>query len=425
MINRWALTLVFFFKNLLASGRGLLLLFPFLWGCATYQSHVRPARELLREGKATEAAELLRPKASTENGDQLAYLLDYATILQIAGRYKESTQAFLQAHELAELQDYHSVSRITGSLLLNEEAKQYKGDTFEKVFINAQLAMNFLAVNDLDAALVEARRINEKYLKLRSEESKQFELNSFAKYLSALIWEAHGSFDDAAIAYEEAYKIDPLISGIETDLVRANKMARRESAYSKWKKTFPSVQDDPNWQNRTTGELIVLVQQGWGPVKDFAPHDYTWPVLRQSDSRTKTVRLKVEGLPQEVESRSVYDVEKAAIQTLEEDRLSLLGRRLLGVAVKDAVAQELNRKENGLGTLAWIFMNIADRADLRQWSMLPESIQIVRLSLPPGSYQIHIHGYDGFGIPSSEQLELQDVQIFARKKTFRILRTVR
>ena len=140
--------------------------------------------------------------------------LETTKIHSVAGKLKESNQVFMQADRLAELIDYQSVSRIAGSLAFNEEMVQYKGDTFEKIFINAYLAMNFLQMGQLDDALVEARRINEKYLKYRADEKQAFELNSFSKYLSAVIWEASRSYDDAYIAYAEAYKIDPTISTI-------------------------------------------------------------------------------------------------------------------------------------------------------------------------------------------------------------------
>lgn len=146
-------------------------------GCASYQTKVHEARNALTRHEFVKAADELKSLAEQENDDQLVYLLDYAVALQLAGKLKESNAAFLKADRLTELVDYQSVSRIAGSLALNEEMVQYKGDTFEKMFINAYLAMNFLQMGQLDEALVEARRINEKYLKFRSDEKKKFELN--------------------------------------------------------------------------------------------------------------------------------------------------------------------------------------------------------------------------------------------------------
>ncbi|HRO66029.1 MAG TPA: hypothetical protein PL182_00540, partial [Pseudobdellovibrionaceae bacterium] len=238
-----------------------------LLGCATYQTKVGAARSALADGNYEKALEDLKPLAMTPNDDQLVYLLDYGVALQVAGQVDESNKILMRADRLAEEVDYQSVSRIAGSLALNQEMIQYKGDTFEKIFINAYLAMNFLSQGKQDEALVEARRINEKYLKYRADEKKDFELNSFSKYLSGLAWEADRRYDDAYIAYAETYKIDPTGETLPEDLIRSAKLARRNEAYQQWKKQFPDVQENPDWYDSKKGELVVLFQQGWGPRK--------------------------------------------------------------------------------------------------------------------------------------------------------------
>lgn len=391
-------------------------------GCATYQSKVGFARDLMEQGQADQAAGKLKELADRKDGDQLVYLLDYATALQAAGRYKESSTAFLRADRLAETLDYHSVSRVAGSLLTSEEMKQYKGDTFERIFINAQLALNELELGRLDEALVEARRINEKFLKLRAEEKKNFELNPFAKYLSATAWEADRKFDDAYIDYAEAYKIDPSMGGLREDLIRTAKLARRDDAYKKWKKEFPDVVEKPEWYDKSMGELVVVVQHGWGPRKVFSSADIRWPELRTVDSRTTRARAAIGG--QVVADRQVYDVEGAARRTLEDDRLALFARRVGGMVAKDLAAQELRKKNELLGMVAFIAMHASDRADLRQWSTLPRTVSFIRVRLKPGSYPLKLEGLDDGGQPTGEAGE-RTVEIKAGRKKFVLWRTFR
>ncbi|HPI40404.1 MAG TPA: hypothetical protein PLJ21_06345 [Pseudobdellovibrionaceae bacterium] len=163
----------------------LFVLFIFNAGCATYQHKVQQARSLIEDHQFPQSVALLEPLAKTPSDDQLIYLLDYAVATQLAGDLKESTQSFLKADKLVESVDYHSVSRIGSSLALSEEMVQYKGDSFEKMFINAYLAMNFLSENNYDAAMVEARRINEKYQKNRLDEKKSFEQNFFSIFIGS------------------------------------------------------------------------------------------------------------------------------------------------------------------------------------------------------------------------------------------------
>jgi len=394
-----------------------------LSGCASYQSKVHSAREALTRHEFPKAVEELKPLAEKESDDQLVYLLDYGVALQLAGRLKESNDVFLKADRLAELVDYQSISRIAGSLALSEEMVQYKGDTFEKIFINAYLAMNYLEMGNLDDALVEARRINEKYLKYRADEKKSFELNSFSKYLSALVWEASRSYDDAYIAYNEAYKIDPTIATIGEDLIRSAKLARRTDMYQSWKKKFPEVKEDPSWYDKNLGELVVIYQQGWGPRKMPSQNEYRFPMLVPVSSETQRARLAVNN---KVEvSREVYDVQRAAIETLQEDQGILIAKRVAGLATKAVLSDQVRQKNELLGSLAWIALNVADRADVRQWSTLPQTIQTIRLRLPPGRYKFTLDGLNAGGALTGESLDNQEVEIKAGQKKFIVWRSLK
>jgi hypothetical protein len=405
---------------------GLFFVFSGL-GCATYQGKVGEARHALSRGDYDKALADLKPLAETDNVDQLVYLMDYATALQIAGKYEESNKVFLQADRLTDLVDYHSVTKIASSLALNEEMSQYKGDTFEKIFINAYLAMNFLELGKLDDALVEARRINEKYLKFRSDEKQKFELNSFSKYLSALIWEANRNYDDAYIAYEEAYKIDSGIATIQEDLIRSAKNARRMDSYNEWKKKFPGVKEDPKSYDKANGEIVILYQQGWGPRKQTANNQYRFPELVPVSSFPTRAVLNIEGAGtasgQGYLSKEIYNVDQAAIATLKEDYGILIAKRVAGIATKAVLADQLRQKDEGLGQLAWIALNAMDRADLRQWSTLPKTIQIIRVPLKAGKYKIKLQGADALGAGAGKSLE-RDIEIKAGSKKFVVWRTL-
>lgn len=396
-------------------------------GCATYQGKVEKARQHIVAHEFTAAESHLKPLADEESGDQLIYLLDYATTLQMSGQLKESNNYFFKAEKLAEQLDYHSISRITGSLLVNEEMKQYKGDTFEKIFINAYLAMNYLEMGNLDDALVEARRINDKYKLYRAEEKKAFELNSFAKYLSAMIWEADKKFDDAFIAYKEAYELDPKIATIKEDILRAAKKSQRMDEYKRYKKEFMLNSESADWYDKEKATLIVIFQQGWGPRKKFNPRDVKFPILTPVITDTKKLKVKLakdNKSFEEEKTQFVYDVESASIKTFQDDQASLLARRVGAFVAKEVTARELSRRDDTLGFLAWIFMHASERADLRQWSTLPETIQVARVYLSPGEYQLSLQGLSGFGYETADRLQDKKIQLEKGKTYFVNFRSV-
>jgi hypothetical protein len=394
-----------------------------LSACATYQGKVDSARDNIKHHDYSHALEKLRPLAEKEDGDQLVYLLDYGTTLGLSGNYKDSNNILSKADRLADLVDYHSVSRIAGSLAISEEMVQYKGDTFEKIFINGYLAMNYLELNQLDDALVEARRLNEKYLKYRSDQKKKFELNPFGKYLSAMVWEANHEYDDAYIAYNEAYELESSIGPIREDLIRSAKLSRRTDTYKELKSKFPDVKEQDAWYDKKNGEIILIYQQGWGPRKVPSPGARTMPTLVPVASNTQEAQLNIDGIGS-FKSREIYDVQRAAIETLKDDYGILLAKRIAAAATKEVAADQVRQKNELLGALTRIALYASDRADLRQWSTLPQTIQVVRVFVPAGKYKYSIQGLNRGGGPTGEKLENQEVEVKAGQKKFLIWRSL-
>jgi len=393
----------------------------FLAGCATYQSQLSGTKSLIQKNRPTEAAQAIEKKAEAEGDDQVVYLFEYATALQLAKDYKSSNAAFLKAEELTAIKDYHSLSRITGSLLLSEGMVQYKGEDYEKVLINAMLAVNFLMLGDLEAALVETRKLNEKLYKYKFEAKRDYQQNPFAFYLAALIWESNKDWDDAYIDFKKAYDLNPNVAYLKEDLIRAAKAARREDEVKKWQKAFSEVKPGPT---KGMGEIVLVYQQGWAPVKRPHPDWPRVPKLYPVSSSTQSARLLIEGVGDET-SQVISSVSDVAIKTLDEAYKGLIAKRVAGVAAKAVVSDQIRQKNQLLGDLAWIGMNLADRADLRQWLTLPESFQIAKRRLPPGKYKVTIVGVDKAGAETGERSEEMEVVVKANAKTFLSWRSVK
>lgn len=400
----------------------------FLAGCATHQTYVSEPIRLLQTGQIEAALQKLEPLANQDSKDQLVFLMEYGTVLHIAGRYKESIQAFIKADKLADELDYHSVSKIAVATLGSEEMLQYKGESYEKLLINAYLSMNFLALGDYDASMVEVRRINDKIKKFRSDGREDYELNPFSSYLSALIWEGDQKYDDAYIAFEKTYELDASNPLLAQDLIRSAKLAKRMEAYNQWKKKFPEVVEDPSWYDKKMGQAILIYQQGWGPRKTFSYEDHRFPRLIPQMSTTQKARLMVAGKENKTaDSQIVYNVEQVAIRTLQADYSYMMLRKLGAFAAKEVVADQIRQKDELLGAIARIAMHLSDRADLRQWASLPETIQMARIYLPAGEYTVSVQGLlaEAGTVPSPDSLEEKKIKIKPGRKTFVTWRSLR
>ena len=396
--------------------------------CATYQNKVGPSKSALRQGNSALAVEKLKPLADKESDDQLVYLLDYGVANQIKGDYEESNKAFLQAHDLAEIVDYHSVTRITGSLLLNEGLVQYKGEIYENILINFYLALNFLMMGNLESALVETRRINEKLEKLYKEQKKEFYRIPMAEYLKGLIWEADGKWDDAYISYNRAFNMDPELPDLKESLLKAAWKSRRMKEFKALGEEFEDVDSRvKRWKDRDWGELVVIYHQGWGPEKVMQRGTHRFAKLRRVYSSTQNARVTVSGADEkvvkDVETQPAWNVTRTAIQTYQDQIGALVAKRVAGIAAKAVVADQIRQNNEALGDLAWIVMNVADQADLRGWSTLPNSFQIARIPLKKGIYKVDLEGLGSSGGTTSEGKTFE-VEIKPRKKAFLSWRSV-
>ncbi|OGQ36588.1 MAG: hypothetical protein A3F16_05860 [Deltaproteobacteria bacterium RIFCSPHIGHO2_12_FULL_43_9] len=393
-----------------------------LAGCATYQTKVRGAVHDMRRGNMEPAVASLKPLAEKEGNDQLAYLFDYATVLQLAGRYDESTKAFLKADKLAEFKDYHSVTRIAGSLIVNEEMIQYKGENYEKVLINAYLALNYLLQNNLEDALVETRRLNEKMNFMTKDLGEGFRQNPFARYLSAMIWEEDKKWDDAYIDYVKAYEQDASVSSLKSDLIRTAWLSGNQDALERWQKEYPEIKIDPNWKNKKYGELVLVYQQGLAPQKLPNPDAQILPKLFTRPTLGVSANLIVDGTAS-VKTEKIMDVDYIAKRTLNDVYAQIIAKRAAAIATKVVIAEQIRKENKLLGDVALLTMLMTERADLRQWSTLPESFQIARIPLKSGRHRIRIEALDRVGEITGEKWESVNIVIKPGRKTFITWRT--
>ncbi len=224
------------------------------------------------------ASKELSYKAAEEGKNQVLHMLDYGLALHQEGSLKKSNDIFIAVDRLAEVKDYVSLSRQAGSLIFSESIISYKSERFENVLINAYLALNFTLLGDFENALVECRRIDQKLYKMKLE-NEDPQKNFYARYLSAMIWEAQKNWDSAYIDYHNAYKIKPT-NYLKKDLIRGAWLSKRFEDLKKWRKEFPKYNlKHIKKEVRHTGELVFIYQQGWIPRKEPRPEFHQFPAL--------------------------------------------------------------------------------------------------------------------------------------------------
>lgn len=387
-----------------------------LTACASYPHRMSKSLNSLERGNYQEALDAIKKDATTPGNDQIAFLLDYALMLQIAGKYEESNEMFHLADQLTEVKDYHSLSKIGASILLNEGQVQYKGEDFEKVLINVFSALNYSVLSDNESALVEVRRINEKLDKYRLDAKRNYKKNAFAYYLSAIVWESDKRYDDAYIDYKRAYDLDTNLKFIIKDLLRLSFLSKRWDEYQKWKKLNNNLDYKPS-KLKAEGELVVFYQSGKGPIKRPHPNWPRIPKLFPRFSRAKRLKLNIGEDSRSYFSNPIFNITEEAIANLEDQYAALIAKRVAARVVKRQLADKIGEDNEALGLAALIVMDISDQADLRQWISLPESLHILRLRLKEGKYSLNLSAVDEFNNETGES-KILEVEIKKSKTSF-------
>jgi hypothetical protein len=372
---------------------GTVLLLLQLTACTSYRFLTKSAQRSFNAGDFSAAAKKYNKHISQASNDQLLALLDTAISYHYAGQYQNSIKYFLQADKLVEKLDYLSITRQAASLLATDYVLKYKAEDFEKVLINTYLAMDYLMLGDLENALVEARRVNQKLKKYSKLCKCDYKLNPFASYLSGIIYELNGQYDEAYIDYKKVYKLLPEFPLLGIDLQRTARLAGIEEPNLNWRDTFGK---STNYlPGKDYGELIVLFECGLSPEKHEQSRAIAVPAYHKRPTRIKYAEVYVDGKYYD-RTYVINDIEATAIKHLKEKMLRILAKQGMVTAGKVAIANALAKETDVplVGELALLFFYATNKADTRSWLSLPQNIQLTRIPLAPGSHEVTLKLYD-------------------------------
>ena len=376
---------------------------------------------LFQEGRYTEAAERFRigaEKHGEDHPDGLLWLLDWGLALHAAGQYEMSTRVLLRADKIADIKDYTSLAAESATLLTSDNIKQYQGEDFEKVLINTYLAMNYALIGQADEALVEARRVNRKLHMMVEQGGRKYKQSAFARYLSAVLYESLGEWNDAYIDYKAVLDLEPGFRSIGLDLWRMAYAQGDREEQQKWVSQFELSAEDRARAKKALprsgfSEIIVLYENGISPAKHPNPNFHSLPVFYPRANPVREAEVWVDGVSP-VRTELLDDIEAVAIQNLNEKYGAIIAKKVAGVVVKEVVADQIGRQtgSRALGALARLAFYASDQADVRSWNLLPRDLQIARIVVQPGLHTIKLQPL------GADALVEKTVQLLKGQKVF-------
>ncbi len=433
----------------------LAVLLLYLAACTPHTKLYPKIDGLARQGKFLEAAKLVEEsKDIYDERNEVLYNLDRGLLYHYGKNYKASNEAFEEAERRMDELFITSIASNVGAFLVNDNTLAYRGEDFESVVVNIYRALNYVMLGQIDSALVEARKVNEKlqFINTKYDPDKRnvYKEDGFARLLTGILYELGGTradANDAFIANRNAvgnYRDDftpqygfgaptLLKSGL---LTTAAFMGREELGLAR--KAFPDIELLSLRDLRKKGRLYFIHFAGRSPIKvedaiqQLLPDGYTIRIVfPKYQPRSYTVHgsaILVNG-EAAVRLEPAEPIGPIAIKNLDNRKLRVAVKAIARATTKylaTKVAQKAVEEEKGAaaGLLTMFAGNVAaaatEQADLRAWQTLPDKILVGRVVLEPGKYDLGAQYLSSTGgVVATE--ELGEVEIKAGQARFFIL----
>ncbi len=445
--------------NAQRASRGLALVAAtvLLAGCATYSEQHGDLGQLLASADYDAALAQLE---NFRGKDRLLEELERGLVLHYAGRWAESNEAFQAAELTADDLYTRSLSEGALSLFTNDTAISYRARPFELAMVPYYRALNYVYLGERTGAVVEGRKASQMLARyvdatlggVDADQHGAYEAtktDAFLLHLSGMLYEWDGEANDAFIAYRNAaraYAQNAPRLGLEIPRVLAADLERTGARLGFAGELAQLRQECPEvWAAADTtgdafrpagyGEVVLFVETGFVPARRQVRIDL--PIFESDDrSDADDLAVVVSGryhqsypardpvkiaywlsvaLPElppapPAPGEVVVTADGAAVRGARSANLAALAGitfeaefgKILLKTVARGLAKYLGTREaekagEGWGLLANLFVSATETADTRSWLTLPQSVFLVRMTLPAGQHTLRAMVDDGSG----------------------------
>ncbi len=253
----------------------------FLSSCASFERYRAQFNDMVEQGSYESAARLIeRKKFYRKDRNRVLYYLELGALARLQGDLAKSNEYLNQADYLIE-DRRASVGAQGAAMLSNPRVMPYQTEYFENIAVHYLKSLNYLQLNDISAARVEARRTNLRLQELNDavpDKPLKYNDDALGHIIMGLSYEANGEWNNAFIAYRNAAKLfmdedgrpQPYM-GVEMpeqlkcDLVRFARLNGFGGEASRYERL---LQPRCKEQNAEGGSLVLFWENGQGPIKE-------------------------------------------------------------------------------------------------------------------------------------------------------------
>jgi hypothetical protein len=369
----------------------------------------------------TAIASIEKDKKKLYNSED-AFLLEFdlGILHHYNQNYEESIKHLANAENILEELYTRSVTNEAAAILTNDNVRPYRSYPFEIQWLYQIQILNYLALGEIDDAVVESRRALLAIQNLREKEEDKFNESATLQYLIALSYEWQKAEDDARIAYDDAKK-NFANSGYTPKLVSQIPENEQEIVVVGYAGVSPILGEDKFWGTYAKDGVIFLnykdadgknqtiflsaIGLGGGFSGQTITIQFAIPKMKERASQTNAFSVSVNGNSKLTEpfSNTRYSLKK----DLENGHNTILLRTSSRVILRTIAASKAKDKMASAtgGGMANLLLNIGtdiatnaiEEADLRLGTAIPLTLQIARIPVEPGKHSVKIDVLDSHG----------------------------
>jgi tetratricopeptide (TPR) repeat protein len=352
-----------------------------LGGCNHTSREARNAYMEYQVGNFAAAAAELKPDTKKKNENFVLNNCRYGSSALAAGQLPEAENAFMAAYEVMNGTKTNDGGRTLGAAVVFEGIKVWKGEPFERAMAHYYLGLIFLIKNDYENARAAFQnslfKVREYASKDDLDHYKEVESNFALGYFGlGLCYLRTGKAELADASFKRAQAIDPRLGPVIAELQQPGVNTLLFVDAGKGPRKSPR-----GWYNEesafgpTPGEV--------GPIPQIIATVDGQRATNPNDSYSTVDTL---AMAQERRWQDIDTLRKAK---------AVIGTGMMaggtGLAAYGAHRGDQGMMWAGIGTaLAGAAVAASSQADTRNWEMLPRTVYIVPLALPPGPHTITV-----------------------------------
>lgn len=328
------------------------LVLAFSSGCAS--SGLNAARSNFYAGRLDAALTNLQQAAESPGVDRVLVLMERGAVQQALGNHAAAVRDWVAASRLSEELNYYSVGRNTASFVANDSVQAYRGAPFERTLARALCSVSYMMMGLWDDAAVEARNIA-----AMQDDLEGFPDDAFSHYVAGLAFQMIDDENNARIEFGRAAG---LLKDVPLD-PEAGRTAGQPPGRSRELVVFAGLGRPPRGRYGTASDAA------------FGADPHVEVIV---DGRTLG------------RSHAFSNTQKLMIDT--EDRLAAMRatKTVSRIALKEALAQSIERQNRPLGELIRIILFALETPDGRRWETVPLWLQVGRFAIPADVKEVEV-----------------------------------